>query len=136
MWKYVWVKKCIEMCEMLFKNWKWLFEITNQTPPKLCIVHTLGGFENVKYIIYFLLLLFFVNKNVKYTIRLVSFLSKLFSCSLKFIWAQISNWFRKNPNKKKKKKIWPISIQTQITKQLFNKFLNQPFRKKKRKKKQ
>ena len=34
MWKYVWVKKCVEMREMLFKNWKWWFEITNQTPPK------------------------------------------------------------------------------------------------------
>ena len=34
MWKYVWVKKCVEMREMLFKNWKWLFEITNQTPPQ------------------------------------------------------------------------------------------------------
>ena len=67
----------------------------------------LGDFENVKYIIYLLLLLFFVNKNGKYTIRLVSFLSKLFSCPLKFIWAQISNWFRKNPNKKKKKSSGP-----------------------------
>ena len=35
LWKYVWVKKCIEMREMLFKNWKWLFKITNQTPPKI-----------------------------------------------------------------------------------------------------
>ena len=35
MWKYVWVKKCIEIREMLFKNWKWLFENTNQTP--LCV---------------------------------------------------------------------------------------------------
>ena len=30
----MWVKKCIEMREMLFKNLKWLFENTNQTPPK------------------------------------------------------------------------------------------------------
>ena len=29
----MWVKKCIKMREMLFKNWKWLFENTNQTPP-------------------------------------------------------------------------------------------------------
>ena len=28
------MKKCVEMREMLFKNWKWLFKITNQTPPK------------------------------------------------------------------------------------------------------
>ena len=27
-------KKNIEMREMLFKNWKWLFENTNQTLPK------------------------------------------------------------------------------------------------------
>ena len=67
---------------------------------------------------------------VKYTIPLARFLSKLFSCPLKFIWAvsqkkkkkkkiiwaQISNWFGKNPNKKN---IWHISIQTQITKQLL-----------------
>ena len=33
MWKYVWVKKCVKIREMLFKNWKWLFKITNQTPP-------------------------------------------------------------------------------------------------------
>ena len=33
-WKYVWVKKCVEMREMLFKNWKWLFKNTNQTPLK------------------------------------------------------------------------------------------------------
>ena len=29
----MWVKKCVEMREMLFKNWKWLFENINQTPP-------------------------------------------------------------------------------------------------------
>ena len=34
MWKYVWVKKCVKIHEMLFKNWKWLFENTNQIPPK------------------------------------------------------------------------------------------------------
>ena len=28
------MKKCVEMREMLFKNWKLLFENTNQTPPK------------------------------------------------------------------------------------------------------
>ena len=55
----------------------------------------LGDFENVKYIIYLLLLLLFVNKNVKYTTRLVNFLSKLFSCPLKFI--------QKKEKKKKKK---------------------------------
>ena len=27
-------EKCVEMREMLFKNWKLLFENTNQTPPK------------------------------------------------------------------------------------------------------
>ena len=32
MWKYVWVKKCVEMREILFKNWKLLFENINQTP--------------------------------------------------------------------------------------------------------
>ena len=31
LWKYVWVKKCMEIREMLFKNWKLLFENTNQT---------------------------------------------------------------------------------------------------------
>ena len=30
MWKYVWVKNCLEIREMLFKNWKLLFENTNQ----------------------------------------------------------------------------------------------------------
>ena len=29
----MWVKKCVEMREILFKNWKWLFKNTNQTPP-------------------------------------------------------------------------------------------------------
>ena len=28
------MKKCIEMRKILFKNWKWLFENTNQTPRK------------------------------------------------------------------------------------------------------
>ena len=32
-WKYVWVKKCVEIHEMLFKNWKLLFGNTHQTPP-------------------------------------------------------------------------------------------------------
>ena len=27
------MKKCVKMREMLFKNWKWFFENTNQTPP-------------------------------------------------------------------------------------------------------
>ena len=30
----MWVKKCVEIREMLFKNWKLLFENTHQTPPK------------------------------------------------------------------------------------------------------
>ena len=34
MWKYVWVKKCVEIREILFKNWKLLFENINQTPPQ------------------------------------------------------------------------------------------------------
>ena len=34
------MKKCIEICEMLFKNWKLLFENTHQTPPK-CLVKTI-----------------------------------------------------------------------------------------------
>ena len=29
----LWVKKCVKLREILFKNWKWLFENTNQTPP-------------------------------------------------------------------------------------------------------
>ena len=29
----MWVKKCVEIREILFKNWKLLFEYTNQTPP-------------------------------------------------------------------------------------------------------
>ena len=33
LWKYVWVKKCIKLRKILFKNWKWLFENTNQTLP-------------------------------------------------------------------------------------------------------
>ena len=37
LWKYVWVKKYVKIREMLFKNWKWLFENTNQTPPKFDI---------------------------------------------------------------------------------------------------
>ena len=28
------VKKCVKICERLFKNWKWWFENTNQTLPK------------------------------------------------------------------------------------------------------
>ena len=28
----MWVKKYVKIREMLFKNWKWLFENTNQTP--------------------------------------------------------------------------------------------------------
>ena len=28
------MKKCVEMCEMLFKMWKCKFEIDNQTGPK------------------------------------------------------------------------------------------------------
>ena len=28
----MWVKKCIKMHKILFKNWKWLFKNTNQTP--------------------------------------------------------------------------------------------------------
>ena len=31
LWKYMWVKKCIKIRAMLFKNWKLLFENTNQT---------------------------------------------------------------------------------------------------------
>ena len=27
-------KKNVEICIILFKNWKWLFEDTDQTPPK------------------------------------------------------------------------------------------------------
>ena len=34
--QYVWVKKCVEIRVMLFKNWKWLFENTNQTPHNCC----------------------------------------------------------------------------------------------------
>ena len=30
----MWVKKYVKIREMLFKNWKWLFKNTNQTPPK------------------------------------------------------------------------------------------------------
>ena len=35
----MWVKKYVEMREMLFKNWKWLFEIINQTPPLTLTTH-------------------------------------------------------------------------------------------------
>ena len=31
----MWVKKCVKIHEMLFKNWKWLFENTNQTRPSV-----------------------------------------------------------------------------------------------------
>ena len=27
----------MKICEMLFKNWKWLFKNTNQTPPKILV---------------------------------------------------------------------------------------------------
>ena len=64
---------------------------------------------------------------VKYTIPLASFLSKLFSCPLKFIWV-VSQKKKKSFGLKFqidlektqiKKNIWHISIQTQITKQLL-----------------
>ena len=35
----MWVKKCVEMREMLFKNWKWLFKNINQTAPNTHKVH-------------------------------------------------------------------------------------------------
>ena len=82
----------LTICKNIIK----LFVVIALIMKKLYLVNAklyipLGDFKNVKYIIYLLLLLFFVNKNGKYTIRLVSFLSKLFSCPIKFIWAQISN---------------------------------------------
>ena len=40
LWKYVWVKKCIEIREILFKNWKLLFENTYQTHPYIAMVFT------------------------------------------------------------------------------------------------
>ena len=33
-WKYMCVKKCVEMRVMLFKNWKHVFKILYQTAPK------------------------------------------------------------------------------------------------------
>ena len=33
-WKYVWVKKCMKIRVILFKNWKCVFEWVYQTPPK------------------------------------------------------------------------------------------------------
>ena len=32
---YMWVKKCVEICEKLFKMWKCWLELTNQTGPYL-----------------------------------------------------------------------------------------------------
>ena len=49
---------------------------------------------------------------VKYTIPLVSFLSKLFSCPLKFIWV-VS---QKNKLKKKKKKSFRLKFQIDLEK--------------------
>ena len=37
--KYVWVKKCMKMCVMLFKMWKLLFELGGQTVPKTQVSH-------------------------------------------------------------------------------------------------
>ena len=34
-------KKCVEIRKMLFKNWKWLFENTNQTPHYSFILYCL-----------------------------------------------------------------------------------------------
>ena len=32
--KYMWVKKCMKMCVILFKMWKCEFELTHQTGPQ------------------------------------------------------------------------------------------------------
>ena len=69
----------LTICKNIIK----LFVVIALIMKKLYLVNAklyipLGDFENVKYIIYLLLLLFFVNKNGKYTIRLVSFLSEIF----------------------------------------------------------
>ena len=39
----MWVKKCVEMYEMLFKNWKWLFENTKQIPSSLTLIFWQNG---------------------------------------------------------------------------------------------
>ena len=33
-WKYMWVKKYVKICVILFKNWKMLLKITYQTAPQ------------------------------------------------------------------------------------------------------
>ena len=35
-WKYMWVKKCVKIHVMLFKNWKHIFKFMYQTGPKFC----------------------------------------------------------------------------------------------------
>ena len=34
-WKYVWMKKCVEIHVMLFENWKYIFKIMYQTRPNI-----------------------------------------------------------------------------------------------------
>ena len=50
------MKKCVKMREMLFKNWKWLFENTNQTPQKVQKIRS----SNLFFIFYSLLKFYFL----------------------------------------------------------------------------
>ena len=50
------MKKCVKMREMLFKNWKWLFENTNQTPQKVQKIRS----SNLFLIFYSLLKFYFL----------------------------------------------------------------------------
>ena len=50
------MKKCVKIREMLFKNWKWLFENTNQTPQKVQKIRS----SNLFFIFYSLLKFYFL----------------------------------------------------------------------------
>ena len=41
--KYVWMKKYMKMCVILFKNWKYIAKIFYQTGPKVCLSLVAGS---------------------------------------------------------------------------------------------
>ena len=98
MWKYVWMKKYVEMREMLFKNWKWLFENTNQTPQKFLKVWKSNNwkvFHNYNFVLIKWWVQFYVLTLLQKSAPLIlSFLWYWIKCEISSLW--LERWIKRS----------------------------------------